>query len=44
MSSLSRSSPRVAGVNIVIFMGASTPFRGDPIPCVPFPLVKGKGN
>ena len=43
MSSLSRSSPRLAGVNIVIFMGASTPFHGDPISFIPFPFDKGKG-
>jgi len=29
---------------MMIFMGASPPFSGDPIPCVPFPLIRGRGS
>ena len=29
---------------MMIFMGASPPFSGDPIPCVPFPLIRGRGG
>jgi len=29
---------------MIIFKGASPPFSGDPIPCVPFPSVRGRGG
>ncbi len=28
---------------MMVFMGASLPFSGDPIPFVPFPLIRGRG-
>jgi len=44
MMSLSGASSRLTGANTGILIGALTLDCGDPIPCVPFPLLRGRGG